>query len=97
VGSTVLTPARPALPSGGVIPRCYACGMASKPCPNRRLYVQALRRLTPEQRLLKAFELTDLSDGLLRDGLRRRFPSASDQRLHGMFLERLQKCHNRRS
>lgn len=71
--------------------------MVTKPRPNRRLYVQTLRRLTPEQRLLKAFELTDLSRDLLRAGLRRRFPEAGPEELQRVYLERLDRCHNRRS
>ncbi|MFA4965218.1 MAG: hypothetical protein WC709_06230 [Thermoleophilia bacterium] len=71
--------------------------MVTKPRPNRRLYVQALRRLTPEQRLLKAFELTDLSRDLLRAGLRRRLPEAGPEELRRIYLERLDRCHNRRS
>ena len=65
--------------------------------PNHRVYIEALRRLTPEQRLLKAFELTDMSRALFRDGLRARFPQASDAELERIYLERLEKCHNRRS
>jgi hypothetical protein len=68
-----------------------------KPRPNHQIYLQALRRLTPEQRLLKAFELTDLSRALFREGLRRRFREASDAELERIYLERLDKCHNRRS
>ena len=83
--------------------RCYASRMAVKPAPglkprpNNQIYLQALRRLTPEQRLLKAFELTDLSRALFREGLRRRFPEASDAELERIYLERLDKSHNRRS
>jgi len=68
-----------------------------KPRPNHQLYLEALRRLTPEQRLLKAFELTELSRGLFRAGLRRRFPEATEEELERTYLERLEKCHNRRS
>jgi hypothetical protein len=71
--------------------------MEAKPRLNRQLYVQTLRRLTPEQRLQKAFELGDLSRALLRDGLRQRFPDATDAQLHRLYLERLAKCHNRPS
>jgi hypothetical protein len=71
--------------------------MDGKPQPNRQLYLAALRRMTPEQRLLKAFELGDFSRALLRDGLRERFPDATDEQLHVLYLERLEKCHNRRS
>ena len=56
-------------------PQCYPCPMDPKPRPNHQLYLAALRRLTPEQRLLKAFELTELSRELFRAGLRQRFPN----------------------
>jgi hypothetical protein len=71
--------------------------VAPKPRPNHRLYLNALRRLTPEQRLLKAFELTELSRALFRDGLRQRFPGADEVEIRRLYLERLAKCHNRRS
>lgn len=70
--------------------------MTLKPGPNRSIYVRALRRLTPEQRLLKAFELGELARALFRDGLRHRFPDASDESLDHLYLERLERCHNRR-
>ena len=50
--------------------------MDPKPRPNHQLYLDALGRTTPEQRLLKAFELTELSREFLRAGLRQRFPDA---------------------
>ena len=69
--------------------------MDIKPRPNHRLYIETLRRMTPEQRLLKAFELTDFSRGLFRQGLRRRFPDLSEDDFQRLYLERLDKCHNR--
>lgn len=69
--------------------------MDPKPRPNRRLYLEALRRLTPEQRLLKAFELTELSRELLRAGLRRRYPEADEDELQRLYLERLARCRSR--
>ena len=71
--------------------------MDPKPRPNHQLYLDALRRLTPEQRLLKAFELTELSRELLRAGLRQRFPEAGEAELQRIYLERLAQCHNRLS
>ena len=71
--------------------------MDPKPRPNHQLYLEALRRLTPEQRLLKAFELTEFSRELFRAGLRRRFPGAGEAELQRIYLERLEKCHNRPS
>ena len=71
--------------------------MDPKPRPNQHLYLEALRRLTPEQRLLKAFELTELSRELFRAGLRQRFPEADEAELQRIYLKRLERCHNRPS
>jgi len=66
-----------------------------KPRPNHQLYLQTLRRLTPEQRLLKAFELSAFARDLFLHGLRRRFPDVSEAELRQIYLERLAKCHKR--
>jgi hypothetical protein len=65
--------------------------------PNHGVYLRALRAMTPEQRLQKAFELSELSRALFRDGLRVRFPRISEADLDSLYLDRLAKCHNRRS
>ena len=69
--------------------------MNPKPRPNHRAYLEILRSMTPAQRLEKAFELSELSRSLFLEGLRKRFPDASKQGLHQIFLKRLEKCHNR--
>jgi hypothetical protein len=69
--------------------------MNLKPRPNHREYILTLRRMTPGQRLEKAFELTEFSKQLFRDGLRQRFPDLSDEAFHQLYLDRLAKCHNR--
>ncbi len=63
--------------------------------PNHRAYLEVLRRMTPEQRLLKAFELSDMTRNLFRQGLRERFPDLPEEQLHALYLERLALCHNR--
>ncbi|MBI4718964.1 MAG: hypothetical protein HY763_14250 [Planctomycetes bacterium] len=50
--------------------------------------------MTPQERLLKAVELSELSKELLRYGLRQRFPALSEAERHRVFLERLERCHN---
>ena len=70
--------------------------MDLKPRPNHRLYLQVLRSMTVEQRLLKTFELSALGKELLRKSLRKRFPKASEEKLHRMFLDQLEKWHNRK-
>jgi hypothetical protein len=66
-----------------------------KPRPNHRLYIETLRRMTPQQRLEKAFELTESSRELFRAGLRHRFPELSTEELQRVYLCELEKCHNR--
>ena len=69
--------------------------MDIKKRPNHKLYLQILRRMTPEQRLAKAFELSEFSRQLFIHGLRRRFPDLSEVEFKELLLRRLEKCHNR--
>ena len=69
----------------------------TKQQPNRALYFHALRRMSPEQRLAKAFELSEFARDLFFSGLRSQFPQLCDRDLHKLALRRLEKCHNRRS
>ena len=69
--------------------------MDPKTRPNHRLYIEILRRMTPEQRLAKAFELSALAKQAFIDGLRKRFPDLSEVEFKKLLLERLEKCHNR--
>jgi hypothetical protein len=66
-----------------------------KPRPNHRVYLQALRRMTSDERLRKAFELSELSRKLFLHGLRRRFPDMPEREVMRVYRERLNKCHNR--
>lgn len=66
-----------------------------KPRPNHAKYLEVLRAMTPEQRLMKAFELSEMTKELFRQGLRDRFPEKSEAELHQLYLERLELCHNR--
>ncbi len=61
----------------------------------RRVYIEALRRMTPSQRLAKAMELSELGKKLFLHGLRKRFPEADDRQIHEIYLKRIAKCHNR--
>jgi len=94
---TVRAPPSSCRVAWGDRPRCYPCPVDPKPRPNHRLYLEALRRLTPEQRLLKAFELTELSRELFRAGLRQRYPEADEAELQRIYLERMAECRSRPS
>lgn len=69
--------------------------MDIKPRPNRARSIQALRQMTPEQRLLKTFELSDFARGLFVHGLRKRFPDLPEDQFREILRKRLAKCHNR--
>lgn len=69
--------------------------MSLKKNSNHKIYIQILRRMPPEKRLLKAFELSEFSKQLFGYGLRKRFPNLSKEALNSLLLERLNKCHNR--
>ena len=69
--------------------------VALKPQSDHSIYLAALRRMSPQQRLARAFELSDNARQLFRDGLRRRFPDLSEEELQQLYLNRLALCHNR--
>lgn len=61
----------------------------------RKKFISVLQGMTPEQRIQKAFELTEMCKDLLRIGLEIRFPEKTKDELHQLFLKRLDKCHNK--
>ncbi len=69
--------------------------MDPKPRPNHRIYIQILRSMTPEQKLLKVFELSEFSKALFTEGLRQRFPDVTEEEFRRILFDRLEKCHNR--
>lgn len=69
--------------------------MDIKPRPNHKVYIQLLRKMTPEQKLLKAFEMSEFTRKLFEHGLRKTFPDLSEEEFHELLLKRLDKCHNR--
>ncbi len=71
--------------------------MDPKPRPNHLEYLRALRSMRPEQRLRKAFELTELGRRLFETGLRRRHPGLPDAEFRSLCLKHLAKCHNSNS
>lgn len=69
--------------------------MSDKPRPNHRLYISVLRKMTPDERLRKAFELSSFSRALFRHGLRQRHPDLNEREFARLLKRRLDKCHNR--
>jgi hypothetical protein len=68
--------------------------MDLKPRPNRDKYIEILRKMTPAQRIQKAFELSEFTRQLFYIGMRQRHPQASEEELKHIALARLVKCHN---
>ncbi len=68
--------------------------MDTKPRPNHRLSLQALRAMSAEQRLHKVFELSAFSRSLLKQGLRQSFPQLSSEEFRMLVSKRLAQCHN---
>lgn len=69
--------------------------MDIKERPNHKLYIQILREMSAEKKLLKAFELSTFTKELFKQGLRKRFPDLSEEEFLLLLKERLDKCHNR--
>ena len=59
--------------------------MDPKPRPNHRQYLNALRSMSEEQRLLKAFELSDFTRQLFKAGLKERFPEKTKPNVTAYF------------
>ncbi len=49
------------------------------------------RRMTPEERLRGAFEMTETGLALMRAGVRHQFPGATDEEVLGHCRERLRR------
>ena len=60
-----------------------------------RVYLETLRRMKPEQRLSKAWELSAMTRELFEHGLRRRHPDLSREAFAQLLRDRLDKCPNR--
>ncbi len=69
--------------------------MEIKPHPNHDLYLKTLQRMTPEQRLAKAFELSAMTKELFLQGLQKRFSDKEESEIKEIYLERIAKCYNR--
>ncbi|MFO0969090.1 MAG: hypothetical protein U0793_26345 [Gemmataceae bacterium] len=69
--------------------------MNGKPQPNHARYIEIVRRMTPEEKLSKTFELSEFAKALFLQGVRNRNPGASEEEIHRMYIEGLLKCHNR--
>ena len=61
----------------------------------RAKYIEVLRKMTPEQKVLRTFGLSDFVREIFFDGLKKTFPKLSPEELKKLYLKRLELCHNR--
>jgi hypothetical protein len=59
------------------------------------MQLMVLRRMSPEARLLKAFDLSCFAGELFLHGLRKRFPEMADDAIRQLYRKRIAKCYNR--
>lgn len=69
--------------------------MDTKPRPNQDRYYETLSGMTGEERVRKAFELTEMARRATLDGIRSQHPDADEETIRRLYLERLSRCHNR--
>ena len=65
-----------------------------KTYPNKQRYHQILKTMSPEEKVIKVFELSELSNEAIKTGLRNRYKEMPDEEFHQLYLERRSKCHN---
>jgi hypothetical protein len=63
--------------------------------PNHRIYVQVLRKMGPENRLKKAFELSEFARALAKRGLANLHPNLPPSELNRLYLDRMKKARER--
>ena len=66
-----------------------------KKAESHKIYIGVLRKMSPEQRLFKALELSELTRKLFIHGLHKRFPNLKEHEFEGILMERLNKCYSR--
>jgi hypothetical protein len=69
--------------------------MNIKPAPNHKQYLNTLRKMSAEQRLIKAFKLSAITKSLFITGLQKRFPQKTAMEIKEIYLQRIAKCYNR--
>lgn len=69
--------------------------MRVKQLPNHQQYLTTLNKMSAEQRLLKALELSAITKQLFMAGLHKRFADKTETEIKEIYLQRLGKCYNR--
>ncbi len=59
-----------------------------------REYIKILKKMTPQQRLLRAMELSDLTKSLFITGLKLRYPDYTEGEIKNIYIEKISRCRN---
>jgi hypothetical protein len=59
-----------------------------------KIYYSVILKMTPEQKVAKVIELTELSRNLMKEGLKIQFPNKTETEIQQLYLDRLRQCHN---
>lgn len=59
-----------------------------------REYIKILKKMTPQERLQRALELSDLTKSLFITGLKMRYPDYSEKDIKNLYIEKIYKCHS---
>ncbi len=59
-----------------------------------REYIKILKKMTPQQRLLRAMELSDLTKSLFITGLKLRYPDYTEDEIKNIYIEKISRCRN---
>lgn len=63
--------------------------------PNHQVYIRVLRDMGPQNRLKKAFELSEFTRALTRRGLENLYPELAPSDVNRVFLKRMEKARDR--
>lgn len=60
----------------------------------RKKYIEILRKMSPEERLKKCFELSKFSKDLFLAGLKNSFQELTESKIKEKYLKQIAKCRN---
>ena len=69
----------------------------SKLEPNRRQYIQILRRMTGEERMRIGFELFEMAKNVMIEGIKAQNPLIEAEEIQKEVSRRMMRCHRRNS
>ena len=72
-------------------------GKHSRMEPNRKQYVEILRKMTGEQRMRIAFELFEMAKDIMIEGMKAQNPDIKAEEIQKEVVRRMMRCHRRNS